>query len=97
MNSDHVDVNLDRDFFLLSPSDGLFPRVSAPSLRVPSRLPRMHGIAPASKDTATATLEKSLWAAAELRAHGGLTSAQCSHPVLTSRGRSCSTRCPSRR
>ena len=43
----------------------------------------MHWIAPASKDTATATLEKSLWAAAdELRANSGLTSAQYSQPVL---------------
>jgi type I restriction enzyme M protein len=43
----------------------------------------LHWIAPASKDTATATLEKRLWEAAdELRANSGLTSAQYSQPVL---------------
>lgn len=43
----------------------------------------MRWIAPASKDTATATLEKRLWAAAdELRANSGLTAAQYSQPVL---------------
>lgn len=43
----------------------------------------MRWIAPASKDTATATLEKQLWAAAdELRANSGLTAAQYSQPVL---------------
>jgi type I restriction enzyme M protein len=43
----------------------------------------MHWIAPASKDTATATLEKKLWSAAdELRANSGLTAAQYSQPVL---------------
>jgi type I restriction enzyme M protein len=43
----------------------------------------MRWIAPASKDTATATLEKQLWAAAdELRANSGLTAAQYNQPVL---------------
>jgi type I restriction enzyme M protein len=43
----------------------------------------MRWIAPASKDTATATLEKRLWSAAdELRANSGLTAAQYSQPVL---------------
>ncbi len=43
----------------------------------------MHWIAPAAKDTATATLEKELWAAADqLRANSGLTAAQYSQPVL---------------
>jgi type I restriction enzyme M protein len=43
----------------------------------------MRWIAPASKDTATATLEKKLWSAAdELRANSGLTAAQYSQPVL---------------
>jgi type I restriction-modification system DNA methylase subunit len=43
----------------------------------------MHWIAPTAKDTATATLEKRLWDAAdELRANSGLTSAQYSQPVL---------------
>jgi type I restriction enzyme M protein len=43
----------------------------------------MHWIAPASKDTAAAALEKRLWEAAdELRANSGLTSAQYSRPVL---------------
>jgi type I restriction enzyme M protein len=43
----------------------------------------MRWIAPASKDTATAALEKRLWAAAdELRANSGLTAAQYSQPVL---------------
>jgi type I restriction enzyme M protein len=43
----------------------------------------MRWIAPASKDTATATLEKRLWTAAdELRANSGLTAAQYSQPVL---------------
>jgi type I restriction enzyme M protein len=43
----------------------------------------MRWIAPASKDTATATLEKKLWAAAdELRANSGLKLAQYHQPVL---------------
>ena len=43
----------------------------------------MRWIAPASKDNATATLEKRLWAAAdELRANSGLSAAQYSQPVL---------------
>ena len=43
----------------------------------------MQWIAPSSKDTATATLEKRLWDAADqLRANSGLTSAQYSQPVL---------------
>jgi len=43
----------------------------------------MRWIAPASKDTATATLEKQLWAAAdELRANSGLKLAQYHQPVL---------------
>src|SRR4051812_18237405 len=43
----------------------------------------MRWIAPPEKDTATATLEKRLWSAAdELRANSGLTSAQYSQPVL---------------
>src|SRR5438067_199165 len=46
-------------------------------------MPSMRWVAPPSKDTATATLEKRLWAAAdELRANSGLTSAQYSQPVL---------------
>jgi type I restriction enzyme M protein len=43
----------------------------------------MHWVAPAEKDTATDTLEKRLWEAADqLRANSGLTSAQYSQPVL---------------
>ena len=43
----------------------------------------MRWIAPTSKDTATATLEKNLWSAADqLRANSGLTAAQYSQPVL---------------
>jgi type I restriction enzyme M protein len=43
----------------------------------------MRWIAPASKDTATASLERRLWAAAdELRANSGLSAAQYSQPVL---------------
>ena len=43
----------------------------------------MRWIAPASKDAATATLEKQLWAAAdELRANSGLSAAQYARPVL---------------
>ncbi len=43
----------------------------------------MHWIAPATKDAASATLEKQLWDAADqLRANSGLTSAQYSQPVL---------------
>src|SRR5215831_7891536 len=43
----------------------------------------MRWIAPSDKDTATETLEKRLWAAADqLRANSGLTSAQYSQPVL---------------
>jgi type I restriction enzyme M protein len=43
----------------------------------------MHWIAPSSKDTGTATLEKRLWAAAdELRANSGLKAGQYSQPVL---------------
>ena len=43
----------------------------------------MEWIAPASKDTATKTLEKQLWDAAdELRANSGLTAAQYSQPIL---------------
>lgn len=43
----------------------------------------MRWIAPSSKDTATATLEKRLWEAADaLRANSGLTSAQYAQPVL---------------
>lgn len=43
----------------------------------------MRWIASAAKDTATATLEKRLWEAAdELRANSGLTAAQYSQPVL---------------
>lgn len=43
----------------------------------------MRWIAPTSKDTATATLEKRLWEAADqLRATSGLTAAQYSQPVL---------------
>ena len=43
----------------------------------------MRWIAPASKDTATATLEKKLWAAAdELRANSGLKLAQYHQPIL---------------
>lgn len=43
----------------------------------------MHWIATAARDTATATLEKRLWAAAdEFRANSGLTAAQYSQPVL---------------
>jgi len=43
----------------------------------------MHWIAPAEKDTATDTLEKRLWSAADqMRANSGLTSAQYSQPVL---------------
>jgi len=40
-------------------------------------------IAPAAKDTATATLEKRLWEAADqLRANSGLKAGQYSSPVL---------------
>lgn len=43
----------------------------------------MHWVAPTQKDTATATLEKRLWEAADqLRANSGLTAAQYSRPVL---------------
>ncbi|MBI4189321.1 MAG: type I restriction-modification system subunit M N-terminal domain-containing protein [Betaproteobacteria bacterium] len=43
----------------------------------------MHWVAPTEKDTATDTLEKRLWDAADqLRANSGLTSAQYSTPVL---------------
>ncbi|NKE70912.1 class I SAM-dependent DNA methyltransferase [Candidatus Manganitrophus noduliformans] len=43
----------------------------------------MHWVAPTEKDTATDTLEKRLWAAADqLRANSGLTAAQYSQPVL---------------
>jgi len=43
----------------------------------------MHWIAPSEKDTASGTLEKRLWEAADqLRANSGLTSAQYSQPVL---------------
>jgi type I restriction enzyme M protein len=43
----------------------------------------MRWIAPPARDTATATLEKRLWSAAdELRANSGLTAAQYSQPVL---------------
>jgi len=43
----------------------------------------MHWIAPASKDTDAATLEKRLWSAAdELRANSGLKAGQYSQPVL---------------
>ena len=43
----------------------------------------MEWIAPAQKDTATKTLEKQLWDAADnLRANSGLTAAQYSQPVL---------------
>jgi type I restriction enzyme M protein len=43
----------------------------------------VHWVAPPLKDTATATLEKRLWAAADqLRANSGLTSSQYSQPVL---------------
>src|SRR3954454_13608208 len=43
----------------------------------------MRWIAPPEKDTATASLEKRLWSAAdELRANTGLTAAQYSQPVL---------------
>jgi type I restriction enzyme M protein len=43
----------------------------------------MEWIAPASKDTATKTLEKQLWDAAdELRANSGLTAAQYGQPIL---------------
>src|SRR5206468_8643997 len=43
----------------------------------------MQWIAPSEKDTATNTLEKRLWEAADqLRANSGLTSAQYSTPVL---------------
>ncbi|HYH97073.1 type I restriction-modification system subunit M N-terminal domain-containing protein [Hyalangium sp.] len=43
----------------------------------------MRWIAPASKDTDTATLEKQLWAAGdELRANSGLKPAQYNQPVL---------------
>ncbi len=57
------------------------------SLPVPRARPRrtgaMHWIAPASKDAATASLEKRLWGAVdELRANSGLTSAQYGQPVL---------------
>ena len=40
-------------------------------------------IAPSERDTGTETLESRRWAAADqLRANSGLTSAQCSRPVL---------------
>ncbi|MDB6112487.1 MAG: rane protein [Pedosphaera sp.] len=43
----------------------------------------MQWIAPSEKDTATDTLEKRLWAAADqLRANSGLNAAQYSQPVL---------------
>ena len=43
----------------------------------------MQWIAPSEKDTATNTLEKRLWEAADqLRANSGLTAAQYSSPVL---------------
>jgi type I restriction enzyme M protein len=43
----------------------------------------MEWIAPKSQDTATKTLEKQLWDAAdELRANSGLTAAQYSQPIL---------------
>jgi type I restriction enzyme M protein len=43
----------------------------------------MHWIAPSERDTATDTLEKRLWAAADqLRANSGLTSKQYGQPVL---------------
>ena len=43
----------------------------------------MHWIAPSEKDTATDTLEKRLWAAADqFRANSGLSAAQYSQPVL---------------
>src|SRR5260370_31718611 len=43
----------------------------------------MQWIAPPSKDTGTATLEKRLWEGADdFRANSGLTSAQYSEPVL---------------
>ena len=43
----------------------------------------MRWVAPSEKDTATETLEKRLWDAADqLRANSGLTSAQYSTPVL---------------
>src|SRR6266850_5669824 len=43
----------------------------------------MQWIAPSEKDTATNTLEKRLWEAADqLRANSGLTAAQYSTPVL---------------
>ena len=60
------------------------PRYTAqPSVPPPPGLVTMRWIAPSAKDTATATLEKRLWAAAdELRANSGLTSAQYSVPVL---------------
>ena len=57
----------------------------AVSLRVESpKLPAfMQWIAPSEKDTATNTLEKRLWEAADqLRANSGLTAAQYSSPVL---------------
>ena len=43
----------------------------------------MHWIAPTEKDTATVTLEKRLWEAADqFRANSGLTAAQYSGPIL---------------
>jgi type I restriction enzyme M protein len=43
----------------------------------------MHWIAPTEKDTATVTLRKRLWQAADqFRANSGLTAAQYSQPVL---------------
>lgn len=43
----------------------------------------MHWIAPSERDTATDTLEKRLWNAADqFRANSGLTAAQYSAPVL---------------
>ena len=43
----------------------------------------MHWVAPSEKDTATDTLEKRLWAAADqFRANSGLSAAQYSQPVL---------------
>ena len=48
-----------------------------------STLEFMHWTAPSEKDTATDTLEKRLWAAADqFRANSGLSAAQYSQPVL---------------
>ena len=47
------------------------------------RIKFMHWTAPSEKDTATDTLEKRLWAAADqFCANSGLSAAQYSHPVL---------------